>query len=224
MQTQIAMTATEPGVREAALRQIMFSVDRTTRLVRQLLVIARLDSERDVSLTSVRIGDVLREMLDALPAADREADVIVDPILQTTVVQTSHDALLLAVRNLHENAVRHMPQLGVIRWSQERTAEGLVLVVEDTGRGIAEAELELVTRRFFRGRNKTTLGSGLGLSIVMLALRAGGARLRLLNRPDMSGLRAEILWPLSRPSAPPAKGQSEVHGPASASQPLPSLT
>ena len=51
--------------------------------------------------------------------------------------------------------------------------------MEDTGPGIPEDELELVTNRFFRGRNKTALGSGLGLSIVTLALQAGGARLHL---------------------------------------------
>jgi two-component system sensor histidine kinase QseC len=224
MQTQIAMAATEPNTRDSALHQIMFSVDRTTRLVRQLLVIARLDSEHDVPLAPVRIGDVLKEMLDALPPADREADVIVDPTLQTTVVETSHDALLLAVRNLHENAVRHMPQRGVIRWSLERTADGMLLVVEDTGPGIADAELELVTKRFFRGRNKTALGSGLGLSIVTLALRAGGAELRLLNRSNTSGLRAEIIWPLSRPCALPEQRRSKIHAPALSSRPLPSLT
>jgi two-component system sensor histidine kinase QseC len=100
----------------------------------------------------------------------------------------------------------------------------MVLFVEDTGPGIADAELELVTTRFFRGRNKTALGSGLGLSIVTLALRAGGAQLRLLNRSDTAGLRAEIVWPLSQPSAPPAQERLEIHGHASSSQPLPSPT
>jgi two-component system sensor histidine kinase QseC len=210
MQTQIAMTATEPGVHDAALRQIMFSVDRTARLVRQLLTIAKLDSESQVPLMPVRVGDVLKEMLEALPFQDRQGDVILDPVVHMTVVTTSEDALLLAVRNLHENAVRHMPQGGAIRWSSERTAEGTVLFVEDTGPGIADDELDLITNRFFRGRNKTALGSGLGLSIVTLALRAGGAQLRLLNRADSSGLRAEILWPSSRPSDLPERKRSQT--------------
>lgn len=221
MQTQIAMTATESGVRDAALRQIMFSVDRATRLVRQLLTIARLDSESHAPLTPVRIGDVLKEMLEALPPADSEADVIIDPVLQLTVATTNHDALLLAVRNLHENAVRHMPQRGTVRWSSEHTAEGTVLFVEDTGPGIADDEFDLVTNRFFRGRNKTALGSGLGLSIVTLALRAGGAQLRLLNRTDTSGLRAEILWPSSRPPASAGLQRSHFCTPVATPHPLP---
>jgi two-component system sensor histidine kinase QseC len=55
--------------------------------------------------------------------------------------------------------------------------------------------MALVTNRFFRGRHKSTVGSGLGLSIVDLALKANGARLSLSNRTDRSGLRARIVWP-----------------------------
>jgi two-component system, OmpR family, sensor histidine kinase QseC len=193
-QAQVAMTTSDEGLRDEALRQIMFSVDRTTRLVRQLLTIARLDSEREMPKMPVHVGHILQEVLDALPAADREADVIVDPILQSLVVVSNRDALALAIRNLHENAVRHMPKRGAIRWSSETVEVGTVVFVEDAGPGIPDEELDLVTNRFFRGRNKSALGSGLGLSIVALALRVGGARLRLRNRTDALGLRAEIVW------------------------------
>lgn len=193
-QAQIAMTATDDATRATALRQILFSVDRTTRLVRQLLAIARLDSMGVTPLRPVRVGEIVQEVLDALPQADREAEVIVDPSLEHTVVITNPEALLLAIRNLHENAVRHMAQRGAIHWSSQRTGDSVIVFVEDSGPGIPEDELELVTNRFFRGRNKTAIGSGLGLSIVALALQAGGAQLRLCNRSRTSGLRAEIVW------------------------------
>lgn len=96
-----------------------------------------------------------------------------------------------------------------------------MLFVEDTGPGIADDEFDLVTNRFFRGRNKTALGSGLGLSIVTLALRAGGAQLRLLNRTDTSGLRAEILWPSSRPPASAGLQRSHFCTPVATPHPLP---
>ncbi|MCQ4189404.1 hypothetical protein NEI07_07285, partial [Methylocystis sp. NLS-7] len=53
-------------------------------------------------------------------------------------------------------------------------------------------ELPLVTQRFFRGRHKSASGSGLGLAIVDLAIRRSGSTLRLRNRGDSQGLRAEI--------------------------------
>jgi two-component system sensor histidine kinase QseC len=82
-----------------------------------------------------------------------------------------------------------------VRWRVETQANTIVIAVEDEGPGIPPDELPLVTRRFFRGRHKSPAGSGLGLAIVELALRANGARLKLLNRTDRNGLRAEIFWP-----------------------------
>jgi two-component system sensor histidine kinase QseC len=216
-QAQIAMTAPDQGTREAALRQILFSVDRTTRLVRQLLAIAKLDFDRETPMAPVCVGDVVQEVLRNLPPSDQDADVTVDPMLRSFIVFTNRDALHLAIRNLHENAVRHMPQRGSIRWSAESTKEGTLVFVEDSGPGVPEDELELITNRFFRGRNKTALGSGLGLSIVALALEAGGARLRLRNRMDASGLRAEMLWP--SPSV--SLEDSHIHGLAVSSHLLP---
>jgi two-component system sensor histidine kinase QseC len=52
--------------------------------------------------------------------------------------------------------------------------------------------MALVTQRFFRGRHKSALGTGLGLAIADAAARRMGASLRLSNRLDRSGLRAEI--------------------------------
>ncbi|WP_024518085.1 ATP-binding protein [Bradyrhizobium sp. Tv2a-2] len=193
-QAQIAMTTADRSIRDTALRQIALSVDRTTRLVRQLLTIARLDSERRQPTKPVLVGDVVQEMLDALPPADRDADVTIDPVLQDTIVDTDPEALLLAIRNLHENAVRHMPRGGALRWSSEKLEDGTVVFVEDTGPGIPEDELTQVTNRFFRGRNKTAVGSGLGLTIAALALQVSGGQLCLRNRVGRSGLRAEMRW------------------------------
>lgn len=196
MQAQISMAATDKATRDAALRQIMVAVDRTSRLVRQLLVVAKLDSaseiERDMN---VNIGSVLDEVVGTLPAPDAGLQVIIDPLLRRTVLNANRELLILAMRNLHENAVHHMPDAGAIRWSAETADEGLVVSVEDEGPGIPDEEMALVTNRFFRGRHKSTVGSGLGLSIVDLALKGNGARLSLSNRTDRSGLHARIVWP-----------------------------
>ena len=154
------------------------------------------------------MGHVLKEVMNALPPPDWRADVIVDPKLERTVVTANRECLLLAIRNLHENAVDHVPQRGMIRWSCETTHPGTTIFVEDNGPGIPEEELSSVTNRFFRGRNKSTLGSGLGLSIVDLALRTSGARLNFRNRPDARGLRAEMVWNAQSPVAGTADSQT----------------
>ena len=193
-QAQIAMVASDGAVREAALRQIVVAVDRTTRMVRQLLAMAKLDSIQEAKQSSVNIGEVIEEVVDTLPASDRKAQVTMDPALKSTLVTANRELLLVAIRNLHENAVRHTLEPGIVRWSLQKNARALAVYVEDEGPGIPEDEIPLVTNRFFRGRNKSPLGSGLGLSIADLAVHASGARLVLQNRGDASGLRAQIVW------------------------------
>ncbi|MEH2514062.1 two-component system sensor histidine kinase QseC [Nitrobacteraceae bacterium AZCC 1564] len=199
MQAQISMAARDKPTRDAALRQIMIAVDRTTRLVRQLLTVAKLDATHEAEhSTSVNVGTVLDEIAGSLPASDTGVQVVIDPSLRRTFVNTNREFLTLAIRNLHENAIHHMPDAGAVRWSTETTGDELTVFVEDEGPGIPDDEIAFATNRFFRGRHKSTIGSGLGLSIVELALKASGARLTLRNRTDRSGLRAQIIWPISR--------------------------
>jgi two-component system, OmpR family, sensor histidine kinase QseC len=199
MQAQISMAAPDKPTRDAALRQIMIAVDRTTRLVRQLLTVAKLDAGQQAEHnTNVNVGTVLDEVVSALPVSDTGVQVIIDPSLRRTVINTNRELVTLAIRNLHENAIHHMPDTSVARWSVETIGDELTIFIEDEGPGIPDDEIALATNRFFRGRHKSTIGSGLGLSIVELALRASGARLSLQNRGDRSGLRAQIIWPISR--------------------------
>ena len=197
-QAQIAMVANDSRVREAALRQIVVAVDRTTRMVRQLLAMAKLDSIHEAKQASINIGDLIEEVIDALPASDRKAEVELDPALKSTMVTANRELVLVAIRNLHENAVRHMLEPGIIRWSVKKGSDTLAVYIDDDGPGIPDDEISLVTNRFFRGRNKSPLGSGLGLSIVDLALRASAAQLVLQNRSDMQGLRAQIVWEIAQ--------------------------
>jgi two-component system, OmpR family, sensor histidine kinase QseC len=194
-QAQVAIGASDPDTRNSALRQIMIAVDRTTRLVRQLLDIANLDAlqnpKRDARLN---VGAIIEEIVDAQPAREG-LRVEVDPMLNWITLTANAELLVLALRNLFENAVQHTAHPGLVRWSLERRPGEIVVSVEDEGPGIPPDELPLVTRRFFRGRHKSPSGSGLGLAIAELALRANSARLNLVNRTDRSGLRAEVVLP-----------------------------
>ncbi len=99
---------------------------------------------------------------------------------------------MVVLRNLHENALQHMPNGGTARWSLERTGNRLLVALGDEGPGIPDEELPHVGTRFFRGRHKSAAGSGLGLAIVELALQRLNASLTLKNRSDRTGLRAEV--------------------------------
>jgi two-component system sensor histidine kinase QseC len=98
--------------------------------------------------------------------------------------------LALAMRNLVENAVNHSPDGGTVRIA----LRGEAILVEDEGPGLPEDELARATERFFRGRNRVAVGSGLGLSIVAQCAERLGGTLSLANRGG-NGLRATLIVP-----------------------------
>jgi two-component system, OmpR family, sensor histidine kinase QseC len=192
-QAQIAITAADPAIKAGALQQILISVDRTSRLVRQLLAVARLDARADTERNDqVNVGQMLEDVAAALHPASDQIQVILDPALHQTSLRTNLELLTVALRNLFENALQHMPDGGTARWSVQKGSGRLLIALEDEGPGIPDEELSHVANRFFRGRHRSASGSGLGLAIVELALRRLNASLTLKNRSDRTGLRAEV--------------------------------
>lgn len=190
-QAQVAIAADDPAVMKHALRQILVSVDRTSRLVRQLLAISRLDARgEEQGAEPIVIGDLIDEIAGATAKPDA-VTVSVDERLATLTWMANRECLELAIRNLHENAIQHMPFGGHVRWTIGSSPNDIV--VEDEGPGIPENEMPQIGTRFFRGRFKSAVGSGLGLSISRLALERIGAQLVLSNRANSTGLRVELL-------------------------------
>ena len=189
-QTQIALATDDAAIRDGALRQVLFSVDRTTRLVRQLLVLARLDAAPAAPpAAAVSVGEILDEICATGGGAAGDC-VVVDPALHAYRVAADHEILGVALRNLHENAVQHSPPGGTVHWSLAPDGRGVV--VEDEGPGIDADELPLVRQRFYRGRSRSPVGSGLGLAIVEVATARIGWSLHLGARETGPGLRAEL--------------------------------
>ena len=147
-QAQIALAAQEPVVRDGALHQILISVDRASRLVRQLLALARLDSGAEArSGENVSAGDVVRRVIAQCSPAPQIV-VTVDPLLDRLMLKNAQDSLDLIVRNLHENAVEHITGVGHIGWKILENGRGIV--IEDDGPGIPMAELPFVTQAGLR--------------------------------------------------------------------------
>jgi two-component system sensor histidine kinase QseC len=188
------LSASDNATKEGALRQILVSVDRTSRLVRQLLAIAKLDAGLETDRRENLIaGQLIGEIADSLKPDRGSLTVEIDPDLYKLSLRTNRDILTLAIRNLHENAVQHTPEGGTVSWRV--TPGGSGVEVEDEGPGISAAELPLVSQRFFRGQHKSASGTGLGLAIVEAAVKRLDGTLILANRPNTSGLRAVILFP-----------------------------
>jgi two-component system sensor histidine kinase QseC len=188
-QAQVALASDDAAIRDQALRQIVVGVDRTGRLVRQLLDMSTIEAFDQVERRSaVQAGPVLHVLAEELADPTRDVRVDISPQLDALSVEIEPELFTLAARNLIENAVNHSPPGGVVRCLMSETGG---IVIEDDGPGIPDEELPRITERFFRGRHKAAIGSGLGLAIVELALGRSGWRLQLRNR-ETGGLSAVI--------------------------------
>ena len=77
-----------------------------------------------------------------------------------------------------------------------RSTPQVVLVVEDSGPGLDQAQYSQVLKRFYRVENHNTVGSGLGLAIVDQAIQQLGGELKLSRSKELGGLKVTIILPI----------------------------
>ncbi len=129
---------------------------------------------------AVHLSHVVEEALDATSTAAqaRGISVTVDVRADATVLG-NEDLLVMALRNLIDNAVQYSDSGKRVIVSTDLDGEVASISVVDQGIGIAPAEIDRIFERFYRvdpARSRETGGTGLGLSIVKhIALRHDGA-------------------------------------------------
>ena len=101
-QAQIAIAATDPAIKERALRQIVVAIDRTTRVVKQLLAIAKVDSGSGAEHNqTVNVGEVLDEVIAQLQPKAGSIRIERENTISDLYVQSNREILTVALRNLH---------------------------------------------------------------------------------------------------------------------------
>lgn len=194
---QLALTAGDEIQRHRALHQIISGVDRTTRLVEQLLTLARLDRESlSEDFHDVDLVDICKDVFASLAflAQNRNINLTLDAG-SVGVVRGSPLAIKILLRNLVNNGICYTPPGGFVEVGIRETGQGIGLSVKDNGPGIPEEERLRVFDRFYRGHPNESPGCGLGLSIVKRIVDLHGARIDLQDNQDQQGLRIRILFP-----------------------------
>jgi two-component system OmpR family sensor kinase len=191
-------------------------------LVEDLLLLARLDQQRPLSMQLV---DMLTLAADAVQdarmvARDRSIDLIVAPGA-AYLVDGDEARLRQVVGNLVNNALSHTPagtpvrvRIGSGTLTSEKSGTGasepvpaVVLDVEDDGPGMTPEQAQRVFERFYRAdqaRTRTSGGTGLGLSIVASLVAAHGGTVSVRTAPG-KGADFQVKLPLS----PEAQGYDE---------------
>lgn len=196
-QLQVAQRARDPAEREHALDQMKEGLTRTTRLVEQMLQLARLDPESNFPDTGLLdLTEVAREVCADLGPAAIAKDL--DLNLEAgdgTRVSGHADWLGILVRNLLDNAIRYTPEGGRVTVSIRSAPDGTQLEVADSGPGIPPAQREAALRRFHRLDDTGQRGHGLGLSIVARIAELHRARLDLDRSDALHGLLVRVSFP-----------------------------
>lgn len=198
LQVQGLQRAPDEATRELAVNRLAAGIDRATRLVEQMLALARQEASAAAGTPpeAVELQEVARLALsDAIAAAQaRRIDVGIASA-HAARVQGQPEALRTLLRNLLDNAVKYTPEGGRVDIRIGQQAGGAELVVEDSGPGLPAEERERVLDRFYRAGESQAPGSGLGLAIVKSIADQHGATLDIGRSESLGGLRVRLHFP-----------------------------
>jgi len=165
---------------EESLREIEVEVDRLTRMVGDLLLLAQAEAGRlDLNMQPVELDVLLTEVLkQARILSMDKVQIHIDEIDQV-LVQGDRDRLKQVLINLITNAIKYTPLGGRVGLRLVRAAQMAQLIISDTGPGIPQNDIPHIFERFYRGdkaRTRSLDGSsyGLGLSIVFWIIKSHG--------------------------------------------------
>ncbi|HSB89410.1 MAG TPA: ATP-binding protein [Anaerolineales bacterium] len=190
-----------------SLEAITSEVERMTRLVRDVLLLAQAESGnlplgREVVELDTLLLEVFKEA--RLLAQDR-VDVRLGSEDQVRVMG-DRDRLKQVALNLIANALEHTPQGGTVTLGLACVGDWARLTVTDTGPGIPQEELPHIFERFYRidrsRRRAGASGAGLGLSIAYWIARSHNGRIEVASEPGQGSTFSLWLPRVTEPGAP----------------------
>ncbi len=198
-QTELALREDDPQRKQHALRHILTSTRHGTRLVNQLLALARnepggqnTDGFRALDINQLAQKCTVNWVQTAL---EKNIDLGFEGLTEQLIIQGDDASLMEMLNNMIDNAIRYTPADGHITVSINATPNGTELCVEDNGPGIEPQHRERVFERFYRILGSGQSGSGLGLSIVAEIAKRHRAELKLEAGNGGIGTRISILFP-----------------------------
>ncbi|MGF6772304.1 two-component system sensor histidine kinase QseC [Paraburkholderia sp. GAS199] len=205
VQAQVALAEPDAALQRLAMERVVLGVDRSARLAEQLLLLARLDAHEKLSSEPIVAASIAR---DALLANERNAQQKGISVALTGDPRAEIDAepvlIGILLDNLLDNAIKYGKTGGKVEIDIRQADQRVLLTVRDDGPGVAPADLDHLTHRFFRATGNQATGSGLGLSIVARIAEHFDAILNLGTGIGGDGLGVDISFPAHR--AAPVSG------------------
>jgi two-component system OmpR family sensor kinase len=195
LQVQSLERSDNPDSRKLAVSRLSAGIERATRLVEQLLVLARQEAN-EAPRQPVELASLARRAVADLIGVAQAKQI--DLGLQRAdagEVEAQPEALMILLRNLVDNAIKYTPSGGTVDVSVSAEQGALAVTVEDSGPGIPAEERGRVFDRFYRVPGSDAAGSGLGLAIIKAIAERHGATLTLGASARLKGLDATVRFP-----------------------------
>lgn len=189
--------ANQPDQLHKALISMQSESERLNKLVRDLLLLAKLDRTPHIELTEGLLDTVILDMEPQLRilAGNRRLDLQIEPNMKC---KYDTDKMKQVILNLLHNAVQYTdPERGHIQISLSEKKSGVQLSVQDNGPGISDTHLPHVFDRFYRidsSRTRKYGGAGLGLSITKSIIDVHGGTISVESQ-EGEGCKVHIWLP-----------------------------
>ncbi|GEM44858.1 hybrid sensor histidine kinase/response regulator [Deinococcus cellulosilyticus] len=170
--------------KEEALADVAREATRLSRLVQDMLALAKGDAGTELRMEEFSLGTVLEDAVKATTMLTREHLLEVSEF-EDVCILGDYDRLKQVLVILLDNASKYTPTGGQIRVHLERSGQQVLIHVSDTGMGIAEEDQPRVFERFYRGqlsREKDPGGTGLGLPIAKWIIEKHGGKISLQSQ------------------------------------------
>ena len=189
MQSELALRQTDHAEIHRSLLQLSQSSEAATRLINQLLTLARAENQTPATqvLDLVDLSELARSTVqDWIPASfASQIDLGVEQTDESISIFGNAVMLRELLSNLIDNAIRYTPKghSVTVRTSLDKEQALAILEVEDNGPGIAESERQFIFERFYRILGTGVQGSGLGLAIVREIAQQHNAKIDISENP-----------------------------------------
>lgn len=189
---ELALQHDDPQKLRSALADLVETSDAVLNMLDSMMDVAEAKADAlSLSIASVQVRDLVRDVADAYQMVAEEKEVVLTvDIPDDLSVEVDPGRMRQVLANLLDNAVKYTPpggQISVKATSMSNEvgeAERVCIAVSDTGVGIPDEEQPRIWDRLYRGdRSRSEKGLGLGLSLVQAIVRAHGGRVQVDSAP-----------------------------------------
>jgi signal transduction histidine kinase len=192
---------TSPRTVQEYARLLSVEASRLSTSIDNLLTYARYSGSRagdSTELVDVEAADLVEDALQGFrpTLATLEFDLMVDLPPDLPQVCVDRPAVIQALQNVVDNAIKYSGATRRLAVSGRVAGKNLTLTVKDSGSGICREDQARIFERFYRGRNVSTSGSGLGLPIAKRIVESHGGRIDVRSELGV-GTEVELTLPTS---------------------------